>query len=564
MAASKKTQSLLNLVLVFGIVLCLNFLGGYIHGYLDLTEDKRFTLTKPTEELLQNLDDVVFVRVLLEGEFPAGFKRLQKSVIEMLNDFRGETGYLEYEFEDPSKGTLEEINTRREELAKDGISPTLFRMKDAEGMEEKLIYPYAIFYYKGRNVAVNLLENQGGQSQELILNNSVSLLEFKFANAIQKLQLSRKQVIAFTNGHGELGELETKDLVNTLRHYYDVGRFNLDSAYQIPEQLDLLIVAKPRAPFSERDKFMIDQYVMRGGKVIWLIDKLNASLDSIPPGNFYVPGDYNLNLDDILFKYGARIDPGLVLDLQCSSIPQVIGVQGGSPQIDLFPWFYHPVVVPKSDNPIVKGLDNVNFFFPSRVELVRTKTETEQTVLLSTSEYSREQLSPLRLSFEILRYEPDPKTFDKGEIPLAVLLEGTFPSLFENRVSESMLDGLEKMNQEFLPESVPTKMVVVGDGDIAANPISRESGGHRPLGYNIYDRKQYANKDFLINCIEYLLDQNGVIAARGKEVKLRLLDTVRAEANKTGWQLLNLGVPLVFLILFGLTYHFWRKRKFAR
>ncbi|MBR9922713.1 MAG: gliding motility-associated ABC transporter substrate-binding protein GldG [Bacteroidetes bacterium] len=564
MSAKKRNQSLLNLLLVLGIAFAANILGSFVHGYIDLTEDKRFTLTEPTEDLLNQLDDVVFVRVLLEGKFPAGFKRLQRSTEEMLDDFRGETGYLEYEFEDPSEGSMEEVNARREELANEGIVPTLFRMKDVEGTEERLIYPYATFYYKGRSVSVNLLENQGGQSQEEVLNNSISLLEYKFANAIQKLMLERKQVIAFTSGHGELGELQTGDLVNSLRQFYDVGRFNLDSAFQIPPQIDLLFVAKPRGPFSERDKFLIDQYVMNGGKVIWLVEKLNATNDSIPPGGFYVPQDYPLQLDDILFKYGVRVEPSLALDLQCSSIPQVVGMQGGKPQIDLFPWYYHPVVTPKADHPIVKGLDNVNFFFPGRLDLVRTKTETEQTVLLTTSEYSREQLSPVRLSFEILRYEPEPSAFNKGELPLAVLLEGTFPSLYENRVSDAMLAGLEQIDQEYKSTSAPTKMVVIADGDLAANTISRETGQPRPLGYNPYDRYQYSNKDFLLNCVEYLLDRNGVIEARGKEVKLRLLDTVKAEANKSSWQFLNLGIPVLFLLIFGLIYNYLRKRKYAR
>ena len=564
MANKKRNQALFNLLLVIGIVLLLNVLGSFIHGYLDLTEDKRFTLTSATEDLLAELDDVVYVRVLLEGEFPAGFKRLQRATQEMLDDFRGETGYLEYEFEDPSEGTVEEVNARREELALDGIVPTLFRMKDVEGTEEKLIYPYAIFYYKGRSVPVNLLENQGGQSQEVVLNNSISLLEYKFANAIQKLQLARKPVIAFTTGHGELAEVQSKDLVNTLRPYYDVGRFNLDSTYFVPDQIAMLIVAKPTQPFTERDKFMLDQYVMRGGKIIWLIDRLNASLDSIPAGNFHVPLEYDLNLDDLLFRYGVRIEPSLALDLQCSRIPQVVGMQGGEPQIDLFPWYYHPVVIPNDQHPVGKGLDRVNLFFPNKLSLVRTKTDLEQTVLLSTSEYSMEQLAPVRLSFEILRYPAEPENFNKGELPMAVLLEGTFPSLYENRVSESMLEGLNRLEQEYRAESVPNRMMVVADGDIVANFVSRETGQPRPLGLNPYERYTYANKEFLINAIEYLLDEQGVIEARGKEVKLRLLDTVRAEAGKTKWQLLNLGVPLLFLIAFGIVYNYLRKRKYAK
>jgi ABC-2 type transport system permease protein len=578
---------LIQLLLLLGILILVNVLGNIFYTHFDLTEEKRFTLTEPTVELLHNLDEPVFVRVLLEGEFPAGFKRLQRASREMLDDFRAESksfhssdnqgwfkslgkyfggdAKLEYEFSNPNEGSVEEINARREELAKEGIVPTLFQLKDVEGTEQKLIYPYAVFNYKGRQVAVNMLENTQGMGQEEKLNNSISLLEYKFANAIQKLLLDEKPIIAFTTGHGEAEDLQTKDLVASMRAYYDFGRFDLDSNFQIPPQIDLLIVAKPRTSFSNQDKFKIDQYIMNGGKVMFLVDRLNASLDSMQRmDQFFVPRDYPTNLEDMLFKYGARIEPNLVLDLQCSKIPQVIGMQGGNPQIELFDWYYHPVITPRSDHPIVKGLGNLNLFFPSRVDTVKTKTPIKKTVLLTTSEYSREQYAPVRLSFDILRYEPDPSKFDRGELPVAVLLEGEFPSLFENRVSASMQAGLEQLNLEFKSRSVYNRMLVVSDGDLAINTVTNpETRGTLPLGYNRFERRQYANKDFLINAIEYLLDADGVIEARGKELKLRLLDQVRAQEEKTKWQLLNILVPLVFLGVFGFGFFYLRKRKYA-
>jgi ABC-2 type transport system permease protein len=559
-----RKQSLLRIGLFLGIVVFANILGNAIYTHFDLTEEKRFTLTKPTVKMLDKLDDVVYVRILLEGKFPAGFKRLQRATREMLNDFRNHSSFIEYEFEDPNEGSIDLVNRRREEMAKEGITPTVFRLKDVEGTSEKLIYPYAIFYYRGRNVAVNLLENQRGLNQEVVLNNSVSLLEYKFANAIQKLQQPSKPVLAFTTGRGELTELQTRDLLGTLQPYYEVGRFNLDSAYQIPPQIELLMVAKPRAGFTERDKFLIDQYVMNGGKVLWMLDRLNAELDSMANQRNFIPLEYPLNLDDLLFRYGVRIEPNLVLDLQCSKIPQVIGMQGGNPQIDLFDWYYHPVVIPQSQHPIVKGLDNVNLFFPSRIDTVKTKTDIEKTVLLASSQYSREQYSPVRLNFEILRYDPDPSKFNRPNLPFAVLLEGEFPSLYENRVTESMLEGLRQLGAEYKSQSVPTRMIVISDGDIAANVINnRETGAVMPLGYNRYERRQYGNKDFLLNCIEYLLDDGGVIEARGKEVKLRLLDTVRASEQKGMWQLLNLGLPLLLLAAFGFGFNYWRRRRYA-
>lgn len=561
---SRRNASLLQMALFTLALVLLNVLGNAFFTQLDLTEEKRFTLTRPTRELLRSIDDVVYVRVLLEGEFPAGFKRLQRATRELLQDFRGYSPWIEFEFEDPNEGTAEEVNRRRQELSELGINPTNLRLKDTEGTEEKLIYPWAIVYYKGREAYVNLLESQGMQNPHVVLNNSIALLEYKFANAISKLMKGSKPYIAFTVGHGELNELERKDLVNHLADYYNVGTFVLDSAGYIPDEVSVLIVARPRGPFSEKDKFKIDQYVMRGGKVIWLIDRLNAALDSLRGREAFVPFDYDLNLEDLLFKYGIRIEPNLLLDLQCGVIPQVVGMQGGQPQIDLFKWYYFPIVTPDLDHPITKGLDGVYLEFPSTIDTtVRIKTPVKRTVLLHSSPYSRVQYSPVRLNFDILHFEPDPEKFSKGPYPVAMLLEGEFPSLYEHRVTEQMLAGLEEMGRPFQARSVPTRMLVVSDGDIARNPVNPD-GTIMPLGYNRFMRYQFANRDFLLNAIEYLQDPDGVIAARAKDVKLRLLDTVRAQQERTKWQLLNLVVPIVFLVLFGIAWNWWRRRKYAR
>ena len=561
---NKKTQSIVQLLLFIGVMIFLNIIGNVLFTQIDLTEDKRFTLTEPTKKMLGEIEDVLYVNLLLEGEFPAGFKRLQKAALEMLDDFRSISGYIEYEVENPSEGTIEDINGRREQLAKDGIVPTRLRLKEADETSEQYIYPWAIFNYHGRSIPVNLLENQiPGMPPEEALNNSVSLLEYKFANAIQKVLANRQPVILFTKGHGELEAKQTAFLQKELAPFYDIGRVNLDSITQIPQAVNVLIIARPRFPFTEQHKFKIDQYVMNGGKVIWLIDRLNAQLDSMRTQASYLPMDYPLNLEDLLFRYGVKIEPNLVLDLECSRIPQVVGQQGNSPQLDLFPWFYHPVVTPKSNHPIVKSLDRVNFLFPSSIDInVRTKSEVKKTVLLASSQYTRLQFTPVRLNFEILRYEPDPAKFNKPAQPLAVLLEGVFPSLYENRVTTEMMDGLETLRQPLKNRSEPTRMLVVSDGDIAKNLVLPNEE-IRPTGYNKYERYVFANKDFMVNAIEYLIDDGGVIEARGKEVKLRLLDTVKAKAEKTKWRLINIVLPIVFLLLFGLLFSYLRKRKYA-
>ncbi|MFK7937723.1 MAG: gliding motility-associated ABC transporter substrate-binding protein GldG [Saprospiraceae bacterium] len=559
----KKLQAIINLLLVIGIAIFVNVIANFFYGQVDLTEEKRFTLTEPTKQLLNDLDDVVYVQVLFGGEFPAGIKRLQNEVEEMLEDFRGVTGLIEYEFVNPYDGDTETVNGRVEELGKDGIVPVNLRIVDVDGTKEVFGYPYAIFNYGGRAFPVDFLENTPGVSPDENINNSVRLLEYKFAQAVSKVQEdpNKRPNILVTRGHGELIKEQTLDLERTLEQFYNVDTINLTTVTNLPAaEVALLVVAKPRAPFSEREKFVIDQYVMNGGKVMWLVDKMNAGLDSMRRQD-YIPQEYPLNLEDMWFKYGFRVNSDLVLDLENTKIPQVVDAQGS---MDLFPWFYHLKATPRSEHPIVKGLNPINLFFPSSIDTVRTKTRVDKTVLLTSSDYTRLQLPPVRLNFEILRYDPDPSKFNKGRLPLAVLLEGQFPSLYENRVTEGMAATLNEIGLQPKYVSEPTRMLVVSDGDVIKNWPRSRSGQLPPLGLNIYERQLYANKPFLVNAVEYLLDDAGVIAARSKEVKLRLLDTVRARSEAGLWRTLNLALPLVFLVLFGFGFNWWRKRKYAK
>lgn len=566
MARSKRTQSLLQFGLFAGILLFANIVANSFYGHLDLTEEKRFTLTKPTKALLGDLKERVYVRVLLDGDFPAGFKRLQTATREMLDDFRSESGYVDYQFENPSAGTVEEVNQRRKALSDDGIQPFNLRVADMGESSQQLIYPVAIFHYGGRQTVVKLLENNSPSlSPDEVINNSVTLLEYKFANAIKKLRSPQRPAILFTRGHGELNELQTTDLERGLQQFYDTDRITLDSVVSLPpDQCALLVVARPRGAFSEKDKFKIDQYVMNGGRVLWMLDQMNASLDSLGAGGKFISTPYELKLDDMLFKYGIRINSDVVLDLQCTKIPLQIGQVGNQPQYQLFDWYYHIAAQPEGTHPIVKNLDRVEFRFASSMDTLRTKTPVNKTVLMRSGQYSRMQFNPVELNFEILKYDPDPTKFDKGRKNLAVLLEGTFPSNFENRVSEEMLQGMQQLGMAFKPASSQTRMIVISDGDVASNFV-RDAAQKQtlPLGFNRFENTTYANKDFVINAIEYLIEPNGVIEARAKEVKLRLLDTVRAREEQTFWRVLNLVLPLLFLGVFGWFFNWLRRRKYA-
>ncbi|MBK8700783.1 MAG: gliding motility-associated ABC transporter substrate-binding protein GldG [Saprospiraceae bacterium] len=562
----KLSKPWFNFIMVCGIALLANFLSNYVNTYIDLTQDKRFTLTEATKTSVGEIDDIVYIKVLLDGEFPAGFKRLQSSTRELLNQLKSVNPRIQFEFENPVQGTSDEIVKTRDALAKDGVVPTSLKYYDGTQLVQKAIYPYALVNIGTRRAVVNLLEEQTpGSDEEVILNNSISLLEYKFANTFQKMRMREKQNVAFSAGSGELDSRFTYRLERELRRFYDTGRIVLDSVVQIDTSVNLLIIAAPTKQVSLQNQFKIDQYIMRGGKVIWLIEKLATSLDSIAKYQFYVPKDIVTNLDDQLFKYGARVQPNLILDLECSAIPQIVGMAGDKPQTMMFPWYYHLSVQTPNNHVINKNIDRVNLFFPSTVDTVATAGRVKKTVLLASSPYSRTQFNPVRLNFEILKTEPDPSKFNDGNQPVAVLLEGSFESFFKNRVSESFLETLRQLKTTFVEQSKETKQLVISDVDFMQNLINTRTNETEEIGFNKWEIKYYkGNKDFILNAIEYMLDDAGVLSARSKELKLRLLDQVKAKKEKTKWQLINLVLPLVFVLLTGITYTYWRKRKYTR
>ena len=552
--------------ILFGFLLVLlNVVSSYYFIKLDFTEEKRYTLSQNTENLLKDISDPILIQVLLEGEFPPGFKRLQGAVKEMLSEFQSLHPELQYVFEDPMEGNQEDVNQFLKNLASVGIVPTELQVKEKNELIKKNIYPFAILYYGDRQIAIPLLENETpGIPPELALNNSVSLLEFKFVSAISKLIDTQRKNILFTQGHGELLPLQTADLQKNLSAFYNIGPINLDSVYQIPSNIALVILAKPVEPFTEKEKFVLDQYIMNGGNVFFLIDPLVISLDSIQKHGTYVPFNNDLNLDDLFFKYGFRIQPNLILDLECTSIPLIVGKVGSKNQFDLKPWFYHVLAGPASDHAIVKGLDRVNLRFPASIDTVKTKTQVRKIPLLSSSTYTRLQYTPVILDFEIAKIPLDPAKFNKPPQTLAMLLEGPFTSLFANRVEPAFLQTLDQINTPFKSQAEDAKILVVADGDIAKNLINPATGEFRELGYNQYTRYTYDNKNFLVNAIEYMLDSRGLFEARAKEVKLRLLDKPRINKEKSKWQLINVVLPLLVLIVFGILFNGLRKYKYAR
>ncbi|MFT6147832.1 MAG: gliding-associated putative ABC transporter substrate-binding component GldG [Saprospiraceae bacterium] len=563
---NKKIQSIIRFAILVGILILINIIGRYFFGYFDLTEDKRYSITEPTKDLVKSIEDKIFIDIYLSGNnIPANYRQLQEATTMLLDQFRSLNASIDYQFVNPNEGTTDEINQMREKLKSIGIVPKM--TMDKEALSARAIFPYAAIRYGDRVTSVSLLQNDApaAMPEEVLLENSINLLEYAFANGFKGLKNAEKPYVLFIEGHGELNGFERADFEKTLKSYYEVQRTGLDSLPYIDSKIDVVIMARPLVEIPDKHKFIIDQYIMNGGKVLFLLDRLNVSLDSLRGREAYVPYDTKLNLDNMLFKYGVRMNTTLALDLQCTKIPQVVGMEGGKPQTELFDWYYHPMVDGTEEHPIVKNIDRVNLFFPTTLDTIQTIEKIKKTILLTTSERSFIQRSPVRVSFEILKYPPEAGRFNKGKLPLAVLLEGEFSSAFKGIVAPEMLQGLQQLGRPFRDKAVPgAKMLVVADGDIAKNIVDYRNNTYQPLGYNPFVRYQFANKNFLLNTIDYMLDEEGITAARMKEVKLRLLDKTKIQEEKTKWQVINILIPLVFLVVFGLLFNYLRQRKFAR
>lgn len=558
-----KAQNIIYIVLVLAIVIVANLILSNFYTYIDLTEDKRFTLEKSTEKLLEDVDDNILIEILLDGELNAEFKKLQARTVELLKQFKNINPNIDFTFSNPSSGSPKEINQKREKLRLEGVFPTTLFIQENDQRVEKLIYPFAIVNLADRRIPVNLLEPLKNGSEDEAINRSMILLEYKFASNIGKLNTQKESTIVFTKGNGELIEEQTARLETLLSRTMNTHRINLDSTYQISQEVDILIAAGPTEEISTRSKFIIDQYIMNGGKVIWLIDQFYTNLDSINNNKVYVPKPVEHGLDDLFFKYGIRINKDIVLDLECSKIPQVVGYQGGKAQQKLFPWVYNPLLNANPENKIVKNIDRVLSSFPSTLNVLENEN-LESSILLTSSKYSRYQVYPsINLSFEILKVEQRPEAYNKSYLPVAVLIEGEFNSAYKNRVSQNMQDGLNSINAKFVDKSPETKQVFITDSDIIKNLY--KDNLISPLGFNKWEGYTYeGNKSFIINTIDYLLDDYGLVNSRSKTMKVRLLDQVEVTQRKTFWQVLNITAPILFISILGLLFNFFRKKKYAQ
>jgi ABC-2 type transport system permease protein len=502
------------------------------------------------------------ITVYLKGEFPSGFKRLSKATNDLLADYQSySNGNLKFEFINPIEGkSQQEQENIYQTLSQKGIEPTNLSVKSESGLSQKVIYPAAIVSMNGKEIPVKLLQTRMGLSPEEVLNNSIQNLEYAFTSAISKITTGGKPRVGFTEGHGELSDLQLQDAIKSLSDGYETGRIELSKmTFSGLRKLKVMVIAKPNTPFSELEKFKIDQFLMTGGKIIWAIDQVNADLDSMRINNGEALAyQKNLNLDDQLFTYGIRINYDLVGDMNCAQIPVNVGEVGGQAQIQMVPWLFNPIIMPLSMHPLVKNLDGIKTEFINTIDTIGING-VKKTILLTTSPYNRELKIPTIISLNMIEDTPDPKLFLSNPKAFCVLLEGQFKSNFLNRAVPEGVENDVKLNNK----SNYTKMLVISDGDIFKNQIAEKDGSVFPLGYDRFNQETYGNKNFLLNSVDFLTDESGLIDLRTKEIKLRLLDKGRLVAEKTKWQLINTLIPLIMLVFFGTFQHIYRRRKYA-
>ena len=575
---SIKRSQLVSFLVTMAIVVLLNVIGNFVFTRFDLTSEKRYTLSPTTKEILNKLDDYVYFKVYLEGDFPAGFKKLRRETKEMLDEFRAYSKYIDYEFINPSES--EDANERQENyklLYQSGLNPTNVLDRASDGSSKQMIiWPGALVSYRNdTEIAIDLLENQIGQSPEEALNASMQNLEFRLIDAVKKATRLKKPNIAFIEGHGELGAMDVYDITQTLSQNYNVNRVeiggridalmhrtqNEDVDIKAFISYDAIIIAKPLQPFDEKDKFLIDQYIMHGGKVLWMVEPVYATMDSLQSQESTIGVEMDLNLDDMLFKYGVRLNRNLMLDLTCASIVIRTGQMAGQPQMEYYRWFYFPLLQAASEHPMVRNMNAIKADFVSSIDATTSANGIEQIPLLKTSDYTKISGAPVFISLSMLKQVPDQRFFPSKGQNVAYLLKGSFPSLYANRIPQEIVDD---QAMQFLPESKPTAMIVVADGDIIRNQIDIRRKMPLALGFDQYTGNTYANKEFIENCISYLVDGEGLIDIRSRELKIRLLDMTKIAKERTKWQLINTLIPIGLIIALGFVMAFIRKRKYSK
>ncbi len=532
---------------------------------LDLTEDRRYTLSEPTRKILSGLRHDIFIQVYLDGDIPIPMKRLKRSVKETLDEFRVISGRrIDYEFINPASGnSQQQRNAQYKELIDKGINPVNLQAADQEGGSlRKIIFPGMIINYNGIEVPVNFLENNINVPYEQNILNSIEGLEYELIQTIATLSSDTIRKVAFLEGQNELPEIEVADITFNLAKFFTIDRGTIGGKQGVLDNYSAVIIAGPEKEFSENDKLVLDQYIMKGGKVIWCVEEVKVNSDSLTGGEtvaLYRP----LNIEDMLFRYGARVNPSVVQDLDCAPIRLSIKTGGDHQQIVPFKWVYYPLLTPAPSHPITRNLNKVKGEFVNYIDTVGLDPAIRKTVLLATSAFTRTLNPPFLIRLKEAESLPDEKSFNRSRLPVAVLLEGVFPSAFRNRMTQNLL---QDKTLKIKTESKKSKMIVISDADIVRNEVRRMGTSETPfpLGQDKVTGQLYGNRDFIINCLNYLVDNTGIMELRSRELKLRLLDRTRVKNERLKWQIFNIAGPVLIVIIAGLIYSYFRKRMFTK
>ena len=538
------------IVFVLVGLLILNYISSTIYKRFDLTEDGRYTLSTATKDIINNVDEIITIKVYLQGDFPAEFKRIQIETKQHLEEFKSLNKNIKFRFVNPSKITQELVNL--------GLEPSRLQLQENGKLSELVIFPWAVVSSKNKTEKVALLKDIFSNSQDEQLESSIQNLEYAFANAIHKTTTKKSKKIAILKGNNELEDIYLADFLRKLSDYYFLAPFTLDSVQTQPQKtlkslskFDLTIIAKPTEKFSEEEKFTLDQYVMNGGKTLWLVDNVQAELDSLTSTGEALAYPRDLGLTDLFFNYGVRINSDLISDLNSSDIPLATGNIGNKTQFNQFQWNFFPLLNSSNNHPINNNIEAVNAKFANSIDIL--KNDISKTILLESSKLSKSVGTPSIVSLKTISEKPIPSEYQNGNKPIAVLLEGKFKSAYNGRVKPFNTSNTKELGVE-------SKMVIISDGDIIANEISK--GKPLELGVNKWTNQRYGNKEFLLNTVNYLLDDTGLINIRSKSVKIDFLNKQKAFEETRKWQLINIVSPLLILVLFGFVFNYIRRKKY--
>ncbi|MFN4027524.1 MAG: gliding motility-associated ABC transporter substrate-binding protein GldG [Flavobacterium sp.] len=559
---SKPKNNFKKIALTVLFVIVLNFAGHFVFHRFDLTADKRYTLSETSLAIVSEVKEPLYIDVFLEGEFPGEFKKLQTETQQLLEEFKAQNSNVIFQFVNPLEEEEQRDATIQSFLER-GLTPVNVTVNDKGQQTQEVVFPWAVATCGNRSVKVPLLKNMLGASTAEKVVSSVQHLEYAFANAINTVAKEKQKKVIILNGNGELEDRYIADFIKSVRENYFIAPFTLDSVPTNPngtlehiKKYDLAVIAKPTEAFSDAEKQVIDQFIINGGKTLWLVDQVAMEMDSLyneTGSNLAFPRDLGLN--DMFFKYGIRMRPDLIFDLQNTPIALATGEQGSATQYTQYPWFYAPLIYPTNQNPIVTNLDGIKFDFAGPIEILGN--DIKKTVLLQSSPVSKLVGTPAQVGLEVVSLRPEQKEFaGKGNYPVAVLLEGQFHSMYENRI-------LPFKDTDFKNVGKTNKMIVVSDGDVIKNQFDK-NGLPLELGYDKWTNNLYANKEFMMNCVNYLMDDNGLINIRSKEVNLPMLDKQKVYDNYTNSQVVTVAVPIVILLVFGLVFTLLRKRKYSK